>query len=121
MSNRNASYERRPSRPSIPPPAPQPSSGLGIPRELTSSLGVVLWRAVRDVQQCTETAPQERQRLLRAPTDGVQERFALARDEAPELVGPLATFAFLLHAPAAVEVAELAVACHQVYEWADAR
>jgi hypothetical protein len=73
------------------------------------------------VQQCTDLAPQERQRLLRAPTDEVQERFALAVEDAPELVGPLATFATLLRTPATLEVAELAAACHQVYEWADSR
>jgi tetratricopeptide (TPR) repeat protein len=121
MSNRTARDQHRPSRPSIPPPAPQPSFGLGIPQELTTTLGVVLWRAVRDVQQCTGTAPQERQRLLRAPTDEVQERFALALGEAPELASPLATFALLLRSPATLDVAELAAACHVVYEWADTR
>jgi tetratricopeptide (TPR) repeat protein len=96
-------------------------SGLGIPQELTTPLGVVLWRAVRDVQQCTETAPLARQRLLRAPTDEVQERFALALLEAPELAAPLSLFEIMLRAPASIDVRELATACHDVYSWADAK
>lgn len=76
---------------------------------------------MRDVQLCTEAAPAERSRLIRAPTAEVDERFALARVEAPELSSALAEFASALRSPATPDLAELAAACHQVYEWADAR
>ena len=66
-------------------------------------------------------SPAERQRLVRPPTEEVQERFASALLEAPELAGPLAVFAALLRAPESVESAELADSCHVVYGWADAK
>lgn len=119
MRNHASADQRRAFRPSVPPPAPAPSAGFGIPQELTTPLGAVLWRAVRDVQQCTGTSPEERQRLIRPPTVEVQERFASALHEAPELATPLATFAELLRAPGSLDVSELAAACHTVYEWAD--
>lgn len=121
MSRQSPAEKPRPFRPPIAPPAPRPSAGLGIPQELPTPLGAVLFRAVRDVQQCTDTPPDERQRLIRPPTAEVQERFASALLEAPELAGPLATFAALLRAPGSVDAAELAGACHVVYEWADAK
>lgn len=121
MSSQNAPNKRRASRRYIPPPAPRPSAGFGIPQELTTPLGIVLWRALRDVQLCTGLRPAERQRLVRPPTAEVNERFALAYSEAPELSPAIATFAAMLSSPATLNVAELAAACHQVYEWADAR
>src|SRR4051812_31800817 len=121
MPHQSPADKRRPFRPPIAPPAPRPSAGLGVPQELPTALGAVLFRAARDVQQCTGTSPAERQRLVRPPTEEVQERFASALLEAPELAGPLAVFAALLRAPELVESAELADACHVVYEWADAK
>lgn len=118
MSGQNASKLHGTRRP---PPAPPPSAGLGIPQELTTPLGVVLWRAVRDVQLCTNTPAPERQRLLRAPTAEVLERFALAYVEAPELTSAIGAFADMLRTPATIDVARLSVACHEVYQWADAR
>ncbi|HEU0016622.1 MAG TPA: hypothetical protein VFQ45_23270 [Longimicrobium sp.] len=118
MPSQNAPQRREPRR-VIPPPAPHPSAGFGIPHELSTPLGIVLWRAVRDVQLCTELPPAERQRLVRAPTTEVLDRFAAAHAEAPELSPALAAFAALLRSPATVKVGELAAACQQVFEWAD--
>lgn len=119
MSSENSSAPRRPHRYSAPPPAPRASAGFGIPHELDTPLGLVLWRAVRDVQLCTDTSHAERQRLIRPPTTEVIERFGAAYSEAPELTDALSTFALMLRNPATVDVSELAAACHQVFVWAD--
>lgn len=121
MPRQNRAQKPRPFRPPIAPPAPRPSAGLGIPQELATPLGAVLFRAFRDVQQCTGTTAAERQRLIRPASAEVQERFASALLEAPEMARPLATFAELLRAPGSADPAELADACHLVYEWADAK
>jgi tetratricopeptide (TPR) repeat protein len=88
---------------------------------MKTELGLVLWKSLRDVQICSQIEPHERKRLLRPPTENVLERFTLARIEAPELADPLSTFLLLLQTPARVDVSDLALACHHVYEWADQR
>ena len=84
-------------------------------------LGLVLWRSLRDVHVCCHVEPSARRRLLRTPNAEVRERFAAARLEAPDLSSALSTFAQLLQSPSLVAPNTLAAACHEVYEWADAR
>ncbi len=82
--------------------------------------GLVLWRALVDVRLWA-SAPAERRNLFHAPNAEVQERFALARAESPELAPALGTFALLLQAPEVLDAGQVADACAFVHKWADAR
>jgi tetratricopeptide (TPR) repeat protein len=133
MATGPAPKQHRPDRPLKAPPPPPPLRGalvegcdlpvsdFDIPKEMHTPLGIVLWKSLRDVQVCSEVEPHDRRKLLRPPNEEVRERFAFAREEAPELATALAVFLLLLQTPAVVDARDLALACHQVYEWADQR
>ncbi|HEX6749062.1 MAG TPA: hypothetical protein VF092_17315 [Longimicrobium sp.] len=94
---------------------------LNVLKDLENVLGLVLWKALRDVRTWAEVDPDSRRRHFRPPSDEVRERYAYARHEAPELEQPLATFALLVQAPEAVDANQLATACEAVYTWAESR
>ncbi|HEU4559857.1 MAG TPA: hypothetical protein VFS20_18555 [Longimicrobium sp.] len=103
------------------PPAPQPRRQFDVLTNLEGALGLVLWRAVRDVLLWAEAAPESRATLFEPMTQDVRDRYAVARTEAPELSGALGTFALMQSAPSVADPAHVASACHQVYRWADKR
>ena len=80
------------------------------------ALGLVLWRALRDVYLWAGTGTRERAGCPPGPE--IAERLAEARERAPDLAEAIAVFARLAAAPAHADAAALAAACHQVYEWA---
>lgn len=102
------------------PPPPPPLDRLSVLEQVESTAGLVLWRALVDVRLWA-SAPAERRTLFHPPSAAVQERFALARAEAPELAPALGTFALLLQAPELLDAAQVADACAFVQEWADVR
>jgi tetratricopeptide (TPR) repeat protein len=102
------------------PPPPPPLDRLSVLEQVESTAGLVLWRALVDVRLWA-AAPEERRTLFHPPSAAVQERFALARAEAPELAPALGTFALLLQAPELLDAAQVADACAFVQEWADTR
>lgn len=84
-------------------------------------MGLTLWKAFRDVKTWSEVEPDRRRKYFRPPNPMVRERFAYARHEAPELEGPLATFALIPQAPEGIDAEQVADACEAVYRWADER
>ncbi|MBV9108513.1 MAG: hypothetical protein JO306_03800, partial [Gemmatimonadetes bacterium] len=84
-------------------------------------MGLVLWKALRDVRAWAEVDPASRRYHFRPPTEQVRDRNDFARHETPELEQPLATFALLVQTPEAVDAERLAAACEIVQRWADSR
>lgn len=104
------------------PPAPPPRNVFPLPSEfdLPEALGLVLWRALRDVTWWARSGEAERCELFRTPNENVQQRFSAAAECAPEIASSIATFLNLLSAPAEIPPSKVAGACHHVSEWADA-
>lgn len=88
--------------------------------QVESATGLVLWRALMDVRLWS-SAPPERRSLFHPPNAEVQERYALARAETPELAPALGSFAMLLQSPDLLDSAQVADACAFVHQWADTR
>ncbi len=84
-------------------------------------LWLVLWQALRDVWLWAEVDVETRRELFNAPPEGLYGRTLRARGEAPELGEVLGTFHLLRWTPDAVEGRHVAMACHHVQEWAEAR
>ena len=103
------------------PPFPLAPPEPTVLKELETGLGLVLWKALRDVRTWGEVDPEDRRRHFRVPTDDVRERYVYALQEAPDLVGPLLVFTRLVEAPEAVVAEDLAIACESVYTWAETR
>jgi tetratricopeptide (TPR) repeat protein len=101
------------------PPAPHPRSQFDLFANLEGALGAALWRALRDVLLWSETRPESRAGLFPPATAAVAERYADAVREAPRLASAFETFAVLRHASESVSPAEVGLACHRVYAWAD--
>jgi tetratricopeptide (TPR) repeat protein len=104
-----------------PPPFPLAPPEPTVLKELETGLGLVLWKALRDVRTWAEVDPEDRRRHFRVPTDDVRERYAYASQEAPDLKAPLTVFARLVEAPDSVIADDLASACESVYAWAETR
>ncbi len=113
-------HKTREGRPHCIPPAPKPRNQFDLLAVPGGSLGVALWRALRDVLLWSETRPEARVGLFPPTSAEVAERFAEAVQEVPRLASALDTFAALHRAPEAVKPAEVGLACHRVYVWADA-
>ena len=120
MGENSSAVERTP-RPQRIPPKPPPLPELSVLKDFENALGIVLWKALRDVRTWAEVEPERRRRHFRPPTQEVRERYAYARHEAPDLEVPLAAFALLVQAPEAVDAEQLANACESVFQWAEAR
>ncbi len=93
--------------------------GLDLLNELDDELGLVFWRAVRDVLVWSSTPPEMRVQLSQPPTEAVAARFAAASSAAPTLAEAITEFALLARAAHLVDARALADACHAVYQWAD--
>jgi tetratricopeptide (TPR) repeat protein len=122
MSDRQ--YER--GKEIIPPP-PRPPYWLNEVEAidemggLDTPLGVVLWRILRSARLWVDGDPERRAELFSPFSPATAERFALAIAAAPELCEPLGVLALLQRAPDLVDRAQLARACHELYEWAQLR
>jgi len=93
---------------------------IGALKEVADELAVSLWRALRNVRMWADTSPERRKGLFRLPSRTTQEEVGYACARAPQLVEAFGTFAFLLRAPGQIKDAQVAEACRQVHEWADA-
>ena len=117
MGDTDTKHARKQRPPPFPLAPPEPT----VLKELENGLGLVLWKALRDVRTWAEVDPDERRRHFRLPTDDVRERYAYASREAPDLQGPLGVFARLVEVPDAVTGEDLASACESVFSWAETR
>jgi hypothetical protein len=93
--------------------------GLDVLNEVDDELGLVFWRAVRDVFVWSSTPQELRADLSQPPTQGVSARFAAASRAAPALAEPIEQFALFARSGHLVDARALADACHAVYQWAD--
>ncbi len=84
-------------------------------------VGVALWMAVRAVQLWTLTPSFGRLGLAEEPRVVSAERFTEAREEVAELADAWDAFSRLVTAADQVDGRALAVACHDVYAWAERR
>lgn len=104
------------------PPAPSWREELDALRDVgDSDLAVSLWRALRNVRLWAETEPEQRKHLFHLPTPATQEAIGKACAAAHPLVEAFGTFTYLLRAPGQIGKTQIAEACRQVYEWAEAR
>jgi tetratricopeptide (TPR) repeat protein len=113
---------------------------MGVIGEVDGSLGLALWRGLRDAHAWTEMPSEQRARYFGdddgplprslsypaskddpAEGDWIGERTASAIQQAPELSGALGLLALVPRAPELVDGKQIAEACHSVYEWADLR
>jgi tetratricopeptide (TPR) repeat protein len=117
----NTSPEPRSQRPQKPPPPPPPFPEIDILKQVENALGLVLWKAIRNVRTWAEVEPELRRRYFRPPTAEAREILAYAVHEAPELDGPLSVFALVPQAPDVIDANQLADACEAVSKWADER
>lgn len=90
-------------------------------KDMPDPLAVSLWRTLRNVWIWAETAPEKRKKMFGAPDLERLEAVAYGCLHAPHLLEPFGTFLFMLRAPAEVQAAQIAIACRQVYEWAEPR
>jgi tetratricopeptide (TPR) repeat protein len=103
------------------PPAPSPLDAHKVLEHLESALGLVFWKALRDVHAWADGEPGRRRELFQPPNQEVRERLAYATLEAPELDSALRVFALIPEAPDLISPRDLAQACHEVVVWADSR
>src|SRR6185436_13613636 len=101
------------------PPAPSPRADFDLLGSVDGTLAVVLWRAIRDVLLWAQGPPEKRLGLFPLVTPELQERYATALLEAPELAPALDIFMRLHREPEVIEDSEVAGACHAVYRYAD--
>ncbi len=115
---------RRSKRLRIIEPAPKPPVWNGEADALEKvggELGLVLWKALRRVRLWSETEPERRKDLFLPVTAEVRALMAAAGVQAPELIEAVGVFTALLRAPERADGKQLAEACNQVYQWADAQ
>jgi tetratricopeptide (TPR) repeat protein len=104
------------------PPAPPPWRGEAeVLKDLGDAVGLVLWRALRDIWLWTSTPAERRDGIFPPATDEVRERRGYARAQEPDLADALSIFASFASAPELIAAQELANACTHVYRWADER
>lgn len=114
---------KRPGRPHIVPPAPEPlywSEQYPALEPLPGEVRMLLWRAVRwtEIWAAMET---RREGLFNPATDGLLREIAGACMREPELIEALGVLTTLRRAPHRVDAERLAEAFAQLQEWADAR
>jgi tetratricopeptide (TPR) repeat protein len=88
-------------------------------KDVDEALGLVLWRAVRQVREWVDSTPVQLANRQRELSPEVRARHAFATFQAPEIAGALRTFATLSTTPRLVDGAQLVTACSAVAEWAE--
>ncbi|HET7461698.1 MAG TPA: hypothetical protein VFJ82_10630 [Longimicrobium sp.] len=102
------------------PPAPQPRSDFDV-LNVSDSLAIALWRALRNVLLWADTEQERRPRAFRPPISRTLEVYATAVEDAPELARAFETFTNLQREPERISAVDVGRACHAVYVWADRR
>lgn len=103
------------------PPAPHPRGELAILREIDDALGLVLWRAVRDIQLWSATVPEIRDTLFQPMNEEVRARVAFAEHLYPALTASLRAFVRLAVQARETPASVVSGACLDVSQWADRR
>lgn len=102
------------------PPAPHQRTVFSVIASGNDAIDLALWHALRDVLLWASATPETRRTLFRIPPGtAVLERMEAAAEAAPLLADPLAAFARIRTVPDQLAPQPLALACDQVYEWAD--
>ncbi|MCA1789604.1 MAG: tetratricopeptide repeat protein, partial [Thioalkalivibrio sp.] len=109
-------------KPQLPPPPWTWDDEIAALEEVgfDTPLAQTLWRGLRDLGVWRQGGPG-REALGREPSPFVAERTALALTSAPELTGPLGTFALLGSNPELCSERQIATACYEIYRWAESR
>jgi tetratricopeptide (TPR) repeat protein len=106
-------------RRSVPPPPGEWCDELAVLAEADGTLGLVLWRALRDIWLVLQTPPERQSELFPPITAEIQGRWADATEVVPELREAIEHFASLRGGDIGAE--GLASACEVVSEWAAER
>jgi tetratricopeptide (TPR) repeat protein len=80
---------------------------------------LALWQLLRDVVLWASTPQQNRRALFRVPSTAVRDRMQAAADAVPLLADPIAVLARIRILPDQVAPERIALACDQIYEWAE--
>lgn len=112
--------QARVGRPSCVPPAPPSRGDFHLPN-VSDTLAIAFWRALRNVRLWTVTPPERRALAFHPPTPDALEMYAAAVAEAPELAHAFDRFADLQREPESMDAADVARASHAVYAWATQR
>lgn len=127
MQSLTATRARKPRanrRQRVPPALTRGSDGvqaISILDEIPGDLGLVLWRAARNVALWAETPPERRSELF-AGAAARARGDELARVDVPaELRGPVSVVAELLAHPDQADVFRLVNACRRISLWAEQR
>jgi tetratricopeptide (TPR) repeat protein len=95
--------------------------GISILDEFSGDLGLLLWRAARNVTLWAETPPAQRSDLFALGAARSRIADLGAADVPQELQGPLSVLTELLARPAEVDLLRLVNACRRVAVWAEQR
>jgi tetratricopeptide (TPR) repeat protein len=123
-SQKDRAIEQPKRKPHTLPPvpiAPAWTEEITALEKVSDDLAVCLFRALRNVRLWAGTDPERRKALFHLPSPVTLESLADACIRAPQLIEAFGTFAFLLRCPGRISSIQLAEACTQVYEWAEAR
>ena len=101
------------------PPAPRERTAFTVLETGAETVDLALWQLVRDVLLWASTPFRDRPRLFRAPNAAVRERMQCAAEAVPLLADPIAVLARIRILPGQVAPERIALACDQVYEWAE--
>jgi tetratricopeptide (TPR) repeat protein len=95
--------------------------GLSVLDDVPGELGLVLWQSVRDAMLWARAGKTDRETLFAPGADRARVAEVLAAGAPDELEEPLKTMAAMLGAAATMREENVALACRQVSQWAEAR
>ncbi|HEX8904034.1 MAG TPA: tetratricopeptide repeat protein [Longimicrobiaceae bacterium] len=95
--------------------------GLSVLDEISGQLGLVLWQSLRDAMLWGRAGKAERDALFTPGADQSRVADVLAANAPEDLEEPLKTMAAMLGAPSTMREENVALACRQVAQWAEAK
>jgi tetratricopeptide (TPR) repeat protein len=95
--------------------------GLSVLDEVAGELGLVLWQSLRDAMLWGRADPANRAALFAPAADTARIAATLASGAPAEVEEPLKALAAMVGAPASMREENVALACRQVAQWAEAR
>jgi tetratricopeptide (TPR) repeat protein len=123
LATRRRTPKPAPNRRQRVPPAltrgPDRVEAISILDEIPGDLGLMLWRAARNILLWAETPASGRAALFAGDACRARHEELLAADVEPELRAPLSVFAELLCRPGEVDVLRLVNACRRTASWAE--
>jgi hypothetical protein len=103
------------------PPAPPQRTAFGVLVTGNDALALALYASLKNVLMWACTPLNRRPALFRRVNDGVRERVEAAGEVSPVLGDVLPALVEVQRRPGAAEPANVALACHRVWEWAERR